>query len=103
VPTYVLIALSEIFASITGLEYAFTKAPKSMRSLVMSAFLFTSAISAALGEAFISLSTDPLLVWNYAVFAVLAFVGGVAFWICFRDLDAEEDSLNQLDEGKVAA
>ena len=34
-PSFVLVAVSEILASITGLEYAFTKAPKSMRSLVM--------------------------------------------------------------------
>jgi hypothetical protein len=53
---YVLIALSEIFASITGLEYAFTKAPRNMRSLVMSMFLFTSAVAAAIGEAFVCAS-----------------------------------------------
>jgi POT family proton-dependent oligopeptide transporter len=51
--SYVLIALSEILASITGLEYAFTKAPKNMRSMVMSVFLFANAISSALGEAFV--------------------------------------------------
>ena len=50
--SYVLIAFSEILASITGLEYAFTKAPKNMRSLVMAVFLFTTAISSAIGEAF---------------------------------------------------
>ncbi|THU77529.1 hypothetical protein K435DRAFT_877721 [Dendrothele bispora CBS 962.96] len=43
--SYVLIAFSEIFASITGLEYARTKAPKNMRSLVMAVFLFMSAIA----------------------------------------------------------
>ncbi|KAF8964520.1 peptide transporter PTR2A [Flammula alnicola] len=68
---YILIAISEIFASITGLEYAFIKAPKNMRSLVMAIFLFMSAISAALGEAFVSLSGDPLLVWNYGVMGSL--------------------------------
>ncbi|OBZ77984.1 putative peptide transporter ptr2 [Grifola frondosa] len=57
--SYVLIAFSEILASITGLEYAFTKAPKNMRSLVMSIFLFMSAISSAIGEAFVSLSSAP--------------------------------------------
>ncbi len=35
------------------------QAPKSMRSLVMSMFLFTSAIAAALQQAFIALSSDP--------------------------------------------
>ena len=91
---YVLIAFSEIFASITGLEYAFTKAPKNMRSLVMSLFLFATAISSALGQAFVSLADDPLLIWNYAVFAVMAAGAGVVFWFTFRHLDAEEDALN---------
>ncbi|TBU48942.1 oligopeptide transporter [Dichomitus squalens] len=96
---YVLIAFSEIFASITGLEYAFTKAPKNMRSLVMSVFLFMSAISSAIGEAFVSLSSDPLLVWNYGAMGVLAAIAGVIFWFQFRHLDAAEDELNNLDDG----
>jgi len=100
--SYVLIAFSEIFASITGLEYAFTKAPVNMRSLVMAVFLFTSAISSAIGEAFVSLSADPLLVWNYGVMAVLAGLTGVLFWVYVRKLDAQEDALNNLNEGHVA-
>ena len=50
---YILIAISEILASITGLEYAFTKAPKNMRSLVMACFLFMTALSSAIGEIFV--------------------------------------------------
>ena len=96
---YVLIAFSEIFASITGLEYAFTKAPKNMRSLVMAVFLLMQAIASALGEAFVTLASDPLLVWNYGSMAVLAFVSGCLFWLQFRHLDEEEDELNQLAEG----
>lgn len=98
---YILIAISEILASITGLEYAFTKAPKNMRSLVMSVFLFMSALSSALGEAFVSLSADPLLVWNYGVMAVLAGVSGAVFWWSVRELDAREDELNDLAEGHL--
>ncbi len=100
---YILIAISEILASITGLEYAFSKAPKSMRSLVMSMFLFTSAIAAALQQAFIALSSDPNLVWNYTVFGVLAFLGFIGFVWAFRKLDSQEDALNQLDAGEVHA
>ncbi|KAK1992460.1 POT family protein [Colletotrichum falcatum] len=98
---YVLIALSEVFASITSLEYAFSKAPRNMRSMVQAVALFMSAISAALGQAFTPLSTDPYLVWNYGIVAVLAAVAGVIFWIQFRGLDQEEDEMNELPEGHV--
>jgi proton-dependent oligopeptide transporter, POT family len=97
---YVLIAFSEIFASITGLEYAFTKAPKNMKSLVMAMFLFMSAISSAIGEAFVALSNDPLLVWNYGSMSVLAGLAGVFFWMHVRKLDAQEDELNNLTDGQ---
>ena len=99
--SYVLIAFSEIMASITGLEYAFTKAPKNMRSIVMSLFLFQSAISVAIGEAFVSISADPLLVWNYGVMAVLSFIGGCLCYISFRKLDRDEMRLNYLPEAHL--
>ncbi|KIW99723.1 uncharacterized protein Z518_11136 [Rhinocladiella mackenziei CBS 650.93] len=100
---YVLIALSEIFASITSLEYAYSKAPKNMRSLVQSIALFTNAISAAIAEALNRLSGDPLLIWNYGVFAVVSFLGGCFFILQFWSLDKQEDQLNLLPEGHVVA
>ncbi|KAJ5480728.1 hypothetical protein N7539_006622 [Penicillium diatomitis] len=100
---YVLIALSEIFASITSLEYAYSKAPRNMRSLIQAISLFTNAISAAIAEALNPLSSDPLLIWNYGVFAVIAAVGGILFILQFRGLDKEEDALNNLPEGRVVA
>ncbi|KAJ7772205.1 peptide transporter PTR2A [Mycena metata] len=129
-PAYFLIAISEIFASITGFEYAFTKAPANMRSLVMSIFMGTTAFSAVLGEGFLcvslllaschehvisriplinyitdiahpGLAADPLLVWNYAVMAVLAGVGGCLFWFSVRALDRQEDELNNLSTGRL--
>lgn len=95
---YVLVGFSEIFTSITGLEFAFTKAPKNMRSLVTSYWHFMSAFSNALGQAFVSLSEDPLLVWNYTTVAILAFIGGVLFWFHQRPTDKQEDSLNMLPD-----
>lgn len=95
---YVLIGLSEIFTNVTSLEYAFSKAPKNMKSLVMAVNLFMSAVSSAIGQGLVALSEDPLLVWNYGVVAVLAFIAGIAFWLCFRHLDQEEDHLNLLQE-----
>ncbi|KAH7324874.1 oligopeptide transporter [Stachybotrys elegans] len=97
---YILIGLAEIFANVTSYEYAFSKAPANMKSLVMSVNLFMSAISAALGEAFTPLSADPLLVWNYTAITIIAFIGGVAFWFCFRHLDSEEDKWNMLKKSE---
>ena len=97
---YALISFSEIFASITGLEYGFTKAPENMRSLVQGVFLFQTAFSSAIQQAFVALADDPLLVWNYGVFAVLAALGGVGFWATFYKLDREEDRLNYLAESE---
>jgi len=99
--SYVLLALSEIFASITSLEYGFSKAPKNMRSLVAAFALFMTAISAAIGEALVPLCTDPLLVWNYGSVAVIAFVAGCIFWFQYRSLDRDEDKLNMLPTGHI--
>ncbi|EKG10806.1 Oligopeptide transporter [Macrophomina phaseolina MS6] len=100
---YFLVGFSEIFASITGLEYAFMKAPHNMRSLVTAVFLFQSAIGSALNQALVPLADDPLLVWNYAVSAIVAALGGVAFWITFHNLDKEEDRLNMLPDSAYGA
>ena len=98
-PAYILIAFSEIFASITGLEYAYTKSPKNMRSLVTGVFWFTHAFSSAIAQAFVPLATDPLLVWLYTTIAILTFFGWVGFWWTFRALDRDNEHLDKLHEG----
>ncbi|KAF1816925.1 peptide transport protein PTR2 [Eremomyces bilateralis CBS 781.70] len=95
---YVLVGLAEIFASITGLEYAYTKAPANMKGMVFGFYHFSQAVSSAIGQAFTALSEDPLLEWNYGSVAIIAFCGGVAFWWFFHKLDAEEEALNLLPE-----
>lgn len=97
-PAYVLIAFSEIGASITGLEYAFTKAPKNMRGLVTGMFWFAQAFSAAVAQAFVPFAEDPLLVWLYTTIAIITTIGGIGFWFTFRNLDREEEELNALPD-----
>ena len=53
--SYVLISISEVLASVTGLEYAYTKAPKGMRSLVMSVFMFMNAVASVFSELFVGM------------------------------------------------
>ncbi|KAL4956726.1 POT family-domain-containing protein [Aspergillus filifer] len=98
--SYVLIALSEIFTSITGYEYAYTKAPRNMKSLVQSLYLFMNAFSATIQQGLTGLSADPLLKWNYGFVAVLSFIGGNLFYLTHWRLDQEEDYLNSLEPSR---
>lgn len=86
-PAYILVALSEILASITGLEFAYTKAPDSMKSFIMSLFLLTSAIGSALGMILAPSARDPNLVWLYAGLAFTALGAGLVFHWAFRGLE----------------
>ncbi|KAK2750738.1 peptide transporter ptr2 [Myotisia sp. PD_48] len=96
-PAYLFIGLSEIFASISGLEYAFTKAPPSMKSFVMSMFLLTSAFGAALGIAISPTAKNPKLVWMFTGLSGAAAIGGVIFWFLFKQYNASESQMNALE------
>jgi dipeptide/tripeptide permease len=86
-PAYILIASSEILASITGLELAYSKAPKNMKSFIMSLFLLTNAMGSALGMLLAPFAKDPKLVWLYTGLACTALLAGVAFHWTFRNVD----------------
>lgn len=91
IPSYFFLAISEIFASITGLEYAFTQAPASMKSIVMSLFLFTSALGNALNFALVPFTVNPELLWMYTSLAIMVLVVGIVFFLFFRNEDKKQE------------
>lgn len=95
---YMLIGISEIFASVTGLEYAYTKAPPSMKSFVQAMFLLTNAFGSAISEGLNPVLYDPAVEWMYVSLAVASFIAGGLIWILFHHLNATEDQMNALDE-----
>ncbi|PPJ51210.1 hypothetical protein CBER1_07517 [Cercospora berteroae] len=96
-PAYVFIGLAEIFISVTGLEYAYTKAPPSMKSFVQSLYLFTNAIGSALGEALVPATGDPAIMWMYTGISVASFITAIVVWTIFHHYDREETAMNELD------
>ncbi|KAJ6441443.1 putative PTR2-Di-and tripeptide permease [Purpureocillium lavendulum] len=82
-PSYVLVAFSEAFVIITGLELAFTQAPKNLRSVISALFWLTIAVAAAICIALGAVSQDPYLVWMYGSLAIVGFVAGCLFYVCF--------------------
>lgn len=99
-PAYFLIGMSEILASITGLEYAYTKAPVTMKSFIMSLFLLQNAFGSALGIALSPVSKDPKMVWTYTGLAVSCFIAGWIFWFLFKHYNDKEDEWNDLEYEK---
>lgn len=96
IPSYVLIAISEIFASITGMEYAYKKAPQSMKSIVMALFLLTNCFASILAFALVSVTVDPKLVWMYTGICAFMLMCTFLFYICHHKADitdAEEDAI----------
>ncbi|KAJ6084615.1 hypothetical protein N7486_011415 [Penicillium sp. IBT 16267x] len=96
-PAYVFIGISEIFASVSGLEYAYTKAPPSMKSFVQSMYLLTNAFGSALAEALTPAAFDPAIMWMFVGLACASFLCGIIFFLVFHHLNAQEDDMNALD------
>jgi POT family proton-dependent oligopeptide transporter len=96
-PAYVFIGLAEIFISVTGLEYAYTKAPPSMKSFVQSIYLFTNALGSALNEALIPVLVDPKIQWMYVGISIFTACTAVVFWFLFHHYDAQEEKMYDLD------
>ncbi|KAI8939276.1 hypothetical protein NX059_005102 [Plenodomus lindquistii] len=89
-PAYVLVALSEILASVTGLELAYAKAPENMKSFIMSLFLLTSAGGSLLGILIAPFATDPHLQWLYFSLASIAAITSYVFHRIFKNFDRSE-------------
>ncbi|KAM5485001.1 hypothetical protein MaudMau93_005540 [Microsporum audouinii] len=81
IPAYVLVALSEILASVAGIEYAYTKAPKSMKSLVMAVYLSTVSAGALVAMTVSPLTVDPRLTWMYVTLGIETLVAGAVLWV----------------------
>ncbi|KAF4452338.1 putative PTR2-Di-and tripeptide permease [Fusarium austroafricanum] len=102
-PSYILVALSEAFVIITGLELAFTQAPKNLCFVISALFWLTIAIAAAICIALGAISQDPYLVWMYGAVGVSGFIAGCGFYACFykgrkKHIEADEFVI----EGAVA-
>lgn len=99
-PAYMLIGISEIFISVTGLEYAYTKAPPSMKSFVQSMYLLTNAFGSAISEALVSVAVDPKILWMYVGICIASALTGTVFFIVFHHLNAQEEALNEVDKNE---
>ncbi|KAF2734217.1 hypothetical protein EJ04DRAFT_577113 [Polyplosphaeria fusca] len=83
IPTYALLALSEIFCVVSAMSYAFEHSPDSMKSLVQALFMSTEAVSALIGIALSPLAQNPRLLVLYGVLSGVVAVNTVVFAVIY--------------------
>jgi POT family proton-dependent oligopeptide transporter len=88
IPSYVLIAFSEIFASIASIEYSYSHAPESMKSLISAFSLFPNALSSIIGILMAPLAAPEYITGMYIGISVVTIITSGLFWYWFRDYDA---------------
>lgn len=79
---YALAALGEVFCYTTAYEIAYTRAPDNAKGLVMSLFLFMSALSSAISEGISGALEDPHLTWVFGGLSIAS--AGCAFLFLFQ-------------------
>ena len=97
-PNVSLGAMSECFTNVTAYEIAYARSPKGMKAVVMSLFLFNTALSTALGEILTPVTVDPHLIWIWAGLAIALAVQTVIFRWAYRNMDNDEFMKYQDDE-----
>ncbi|KAJ2714044.1 hypothetical protein H4R19_001933 [Coemansia spiralis] len=81
---YAAVGISEIFSSVTGLEYAYSQAPTELKSTLTSLFLFTNCVGALIGMILAIWGGDPDVLYVFAAeTAILGVLAGI-FYYCFR-------------------
>ncbi|KAK4503505.1 hypothetical protein PRZ48_004420 [Zasmidium cellare] len=90
IPINILGALSECFCNVTAYELAYARSPEGMKSLVVSLFLASSALSYAMGEILSPAIKDPYLIWIWAAPAIALAVQTVIFWFRYKKFNNDE-------------
>ncbi|GIJ84823.1 hypothetical protein Asppvi_003674 [Aspergillus pseudoviridinutans] len=90
--------LPQFFASPSGMEYAYTKAPRSMRSIVSALFLLTCTIGSTVGITLSPVSVEPKVLVEYASLSVTMFATAIVFFFCFRKYNQTEESMNMIGD-----
>ncbi|CAB3368266.1 Hypothetical predicted protein [Cloeon dipterum] len=81
IPQYFIITAGEVLFSVTGLEFAFTQAPLTMKSVIVAGWY----LSVAFGNFFVILIAEVKFVsdqmWEFVLFAALMAISMVIFWL----------------------
>lgn len=97
IPVYFVLAVGEIFGFVTASEYAYSKAPQDMKTMVQAFVQLTACAGSALGMALSPVAKDPDVLVMYACLAgVMVLSAGLFYWK-FGKYDKIDEELNQIN------
>jgi hypothetical protein len=89
-PVYLFLALGEIFAWVTAIEYAYEQAPKHMKSVVQAISLLIAGMGSAVAMSLTPVARDPNMVFFYASLAGTMALTSVIFYCVFRNMEHDQ-------------
>jgi POT family proton-dependent oligopeptide transporter len=89
-PVYLLIAASETFSYVTGLEYAYEHSPKDMKVIVQAFNLLVGGLGSTVALALTAVAHDPKLVIFYACLTGAMLLTTMLFAIVFCKYDRNQ-------------
>lgn len=88
---YMLMTAAEVMISITGLEFAYTQAPKSMKSVIMSFWLLTVFLGNLLTAVIVKVKVfEEGTAGFFLLFSGLIFMAGVLFALLVRNYQTRD-------------
>ncbi|KOX78297.1 Peptide transporter family 1 [Melipona quadrifasciata] len=101
IPQYIIITMGEVMFSVTGLEFAFTQAPVSMKSLLQACWLLTVAIGNLIVVIVAEISIFDRQIFEFILFAGLMFIDIIIFSIMAKfykyvDTPGDEDASEEI-------
>ena len=96
-PIYFILAFAEILGFVSASEYAYSKAPKKMKTVIQALTQVTAGIGAAIGMAISPAAKDPHLVIFYAALAGSTIGVTAVLWVMLRKYDRIDEELNTLE------
>uniref|UniRef100_F6VJT7 Solute carrier family 15 member 2 n=1 Tax=Ciona intestinalis TaxID=7719 RepID=F6VJT7_CIOIN len=96
IPQFLIITIGEVFLSITGLEFSYTQAPPSMKSVLTSIWLFT----VSLGNIIVLIIAEAKGIEKqsdeFFLFAGLIFVAAILFvFLAYRYIPVDENEFKE--------
>ena len=114
IPQYFLITVGEIMVSVTGVEWAYTEAPPSMKAIMNACWVLTTCVGNLIDLVIVSLKFTREQSNEYFIFAGLMAGAAIAFMLlaifyyeyvpegAYDNLDDDDDNVDEKKKEKEA-